>query len=115
MRAHRRGLAVLGSVLLGVLFFSCGGDDDDDSTVRRTVFSGAGDITATVNEFRAALGQPDNGGSPGEQPAGRRELDWDTVPDEQASPNFLPSNFFNARSRRERAAPCSPLPVLASR
>ncbi len=22
-------------------------------------------------------------------------LDWDTVPDEQASPNFLPSNFFN--------------------
>jgi hypothetical protein len=52
-------------------------------------------IRPTVNAFRNAVG-PDNGGEPGGEPAGRRELNWDSVPDELASPHALPSDFFNA-------------------
>lgn len=61
-----------------------------------TVVSGAGDITPLVDQYRALLGEPNNGGQPGTQPAGRREINWDGVPDEFAAPNFLPGDFFNA-------------------
>jgi len=61
-----------------------------------TVVSGAGDITAIVDQYRAVLGEPNNGGKPGSQPTGRREINWDKVPDESAAPNFLPGDFFNA-------------------
>jgi hypothetical protein len=61
-----------------------------------TVISGAGDITAVVDEYRNLLG-PDNGVEPGSKgPSGYREINWDGVPDELAAPNFLPSDFFNA-------------------
>lgn len=66
----------------------------------KVVFKGAGhrakDIELIVNVFRAALGEPDNGGAPGPHSTGRREIDWDGVPDEYAAPNFLPADFFNA-------------------
>ena len=46
-----------------------------------TVFSDSGadvaSITDTVNDFRAALGNPNNGNSPGPLPSGRREINWD--------------------------------------
>lgn len=65
-----------------------------------TVVSGAGAgpdaIQATVDQYRALLGDPNNGGAPGVFPAGRREINWDGVPDEFAAPNFLPTDFFNA-------------------
>jgi hypothetical protein len=64
-----------------------------------TVIKGAARTVAgirpTVNAFRNMFGG-DNGGVPGGDPAGRRELNWDTVPDTFASPNALPSDFFNA-------------------
>ena len=46
------------------------------------VFSVGGDasgasIQATVDSFRAALGDPNNGNTPGPLPAGRREINWD--------------------------------------
>jgi len=59
------------------------------------VVSGAGDITVSVNQYRALLGDPNNVGAPGTQPAGRREINWDGVPDNFAAPNFLPGDFFN--------------------
>ncbi len=59
------------------------------------VVSGAGDITAVVEEYRNLLGQ-NNGGDPGHQTAGRREINWDGVPDEVAAPNNYPPDFFNA-------------------
>jgi hypothetical protein len=34
-------------------------------------------ITDTVNLFRAALGEPNNGNNPGPLPSGRREINWD--------------------------------------
>jgi hypothetical protein len=45
------------------------------------VFQAAGptadSIQGTVDEFRAALGDPNNGNNPGPLASGRREIDWD--------------------------------------
>ena len=60
-----------------------------------TVVRGAGDIGPAVRRYRNLLG-PDNGGAPGGDPAGRREINWDGVPDSLASPRRFPSGFFNA-------------------
>ncbi|HWS28152.1 MAG TPA: hypothetical protein VN259_16445 [Xanthomonadales bacterium] len=56
-------------------------------------------IQATVDLFRADLGGANNGvgGSFG---SGRREINWDGVPDASAAPNFLPADFFNVTSAR---------------
>jgi len=62
---------------------------------RPTVVSGAGDIAPVVERYRTLLG-PDNGGEPGGKPAGRRQINWDGVPDTLAAPGFLPGDFFNA-------------------
>jgi len=60
-----------------------------------TVYAATGDITAKVDEFRSALG-PSNGGTAGEQPSGRREINWDGA---GANPfnnrNDFPADFFN--------------------
>lgn len=40
------------------------------------VFSAGGSITTTVDNFRAALGNPNNGNAPG-QAGGHREINWD--------------------------------------
>ncbi|MFL5614408.1 MAG: hypothetical protein ACJ796_12180 [Gemmatimonadaceae bacterium] len=61
-----------------------------------TVFTATGNVAAKADEFRAALGDPANGGTAGEQPAGRREITWDGA---GANPfdnrNDFPSTFFN--------------------
>jgi hypothetical protein len=54
-----------------------------------------GKVRQTVDKFRSKLG-PDNGGAPGGKRKGRREINWDAVPDEFAAPNALPADFFNA-------------------
>lgn len=58
------------------------------------VFRGAGDITATVNAFRDALGAL-NANTPGSQPSGRREINWDAVPAQFTNTNTFPADFFN--------------------
>jgi hypothetical protein len=57
------------------------------------------DIQAAVDAFRAQLG-PLNPNVAGSFATGRREINWDGVPDAFASPNALPANFFNANSPR---------------
>ena len=46
-----------------------------------SIFSDSGanvaSITDTVNDFRAALGNPNNGNNPGPLDSGRREINWD--------------------------------------
>jgi len=56
-------------------------------------------IQSTVDAFRSALGtlNPNVAGSFG---SGRREINWDGVPDALAAPNSLPANFFNVNSPR---------------
>ena len=66
------------------------------------VFEAAGgtppDIVGAVDEFRTFLGP--NNGVGGTHPSGRREINWDGVPDAVAAPHNLPANFFNANSPR---------------
>lgn len=72
-------------------------------TVYSAVGATAADIQATVDAFRAALGANNGVGPcagacvPG---VGRREVNWDAVPDAFASggPNLFPGNFFNLAS-----------------
>ena len=74
---------------------------DDDNAVepppppQATVFTASGDITARVEEFRTTLGAA-NGGTAGEQAAGRREVNWDGA---GANPfndrDDFPPAFFN--------------------
>src|SRR6266478_8246632 len=56
-------------------------------------------IQATVDAFRTDLGtlNPNVAGSFG---TGRREINWDGVPDGFSAPNLLPNNFFNVNSPR---------------
>jgi len=55
-------------------------------------------IQATVDQFRADLGA--NNGVGGSFTSGRREINWDGVPDNFSAPNFLPVDFFNVNSPR---------------
>jgi hypothetical protein len=56
------------------------------------------DILAEVNAFRNFLGT--NNGVGGTFGTGRREINWDGVPDVFSAPNLLPANFFNSNSPR---------------
>lgn len=56
-------------------------------------------IQATVDQFRTDLGGANNGVG-GSFTSGRREINWDGVPDNFSAPNFLPVDFFNANSPR---------------
>lgn len=59
-----------------------------------TVITASGNIQAALDEYRALLGT-NNGGVAGSQGSGRREINWDGVPDDLAAPYFLPADFFN--------------------
>lgn len=59
----------------------------------------AAGLTPTVDAFRAMLG-PVNPNVAGSFGSGRREINWDGVPDAFAAPNPLPGNFFNVNSPR---------------
>jgi hypothetical protein len=67
------------------------------------VFKAAGQnaasIQGAVDAFRAVLGNlnPNVAGSLG---SGRREINWDAVPDQFADPNPFPPDFFNVNSPR---------------
>jgi hypothetical protein len=59
----------------------------------------AGAIQTTVDQFRADLGTLNANGA-GSFLTGRREINWDGVPDSLAAPNNLPADFFNVNSPR---------------
>ncbi len=73
------------------------------SSAAPVVFQASGatpaDIQVAVDDFRAFLG-PLNPNVAGSFPSGRREINWDGVPDAFSAPNNLPANFFNANSPR---------------
>lgn len=51
-------------------------------------------IQFAVDQFRADLGA-NNGVGPSGNTTGRREINWDGVPDSASSPNLFPGDFFN--------------------
>lgn len=66
------------------------------------VFSDAGpdaaSIAATVDAFRAQLGEPNNANTPGSQPTGRREINWDGGGDAAPATQFpTPMTTFASR------------------
>src|SRR5215218_177050 len=67
--------------------------------IRKAVGANAAAIQATVDQFRSDLGtlNPNNGQS---FTSGRREVNWDGVPDDFAAPHFMPNDFFNVNSPR---------------
>lgn len=60
-----------------------------------TIISGSGDITAVVEQYRQVFGGQNNGGEPGSVADGYREINWDSLPDEEAAPNPYAPDFFN--------------------
>ncbi|MEP6778314.1 MAG: PEP-CTERM sorting domain-containing protein [Gemmatimonadaceae bacterium] len=90
------------SVLLGATLLSASALS---STVAhaQTVFQASGAnaaaIQGSVDGFRTALGTL-NANVAGSFGTGRREINWDGVPENLASPNNLAPNFFNVNSPR---------------
>jgi hypothetical protein len=94
MLSSRRLLALLPFIVSSGLTAGCG--DGGSGGGPPTVISASGrDVAAAVDEFRDLLGSPNNGGAPGRFDTGRREINWDGVEDDFASPNFLPNDYFN--------------------
>jgi hypothetical protein len=65
------------------------------------IVSATGDISAAVQQYRDLLG----GGAPnpntaGDKKTGRREINWDGVPDTLTNNDRFPGNFFNTKSPR---------------
>src|SRR5438445_9742631 len=87
------GFAVLAVVLISPSLTICG----------PVVFLASGPnpagIQSTVDIFRTTLGTL-NANVPGSFGSGRREINWDGVPDALSAPNNLPANFFNVNSPR---------------
>ena len=67
--------------------------------VRQACGANAAGIQATVDQFRTDLGAL-NANVVGSFPSGRREINWDGVPNASAAPNNLPADFFNVNSPR---------------
>jgi hypothetical protein len=70
-----------------------------DGLVRTAAGADAAAILPMVNQFRSDLGNL-NPNVAQLFASGRREINWDGVPDGFSSPNTLPANFFNANSPR---------------
>ncbi len=63
--------------------------------------SGCGaSVPARIAEFRALLGGPVNGATPGQAPSGRREINWDGVPAGVTNNDSFPGGFFSTTSTR---------------
>ncbi|MEP6793383.1 MAG: hypothetical protein ABJB16_03590 [Saprospiraceae bacterium] len=78
-------------VLMSSVFMisSCNKDEN-----KPTVLKASGNIQSTMDEFRNMLGN-NNGNVSGSQSTGRREINWDALPDSISAPNFYISDFFN--------------------
>lgn len=67
--------------------------------VRQGSGANAAALQAIVDQFRGDLGGSNNGVG-GSFTTGRREINWDGVPDGFSEPNNLPLDFFNLNSPR---------------
>jgi hypothetical protein len=63
--------------------------------VTQATGANAAAIQGAVDAYRNSLGA-NNGGNPA-APSGRREINWDGVPDDRSGPSFMPEGQFRAR------------------
>ncbi len=83
-------LPVLLSIL--IVFSSCNKNSDTEEEKSITVITATGDITTEMNRFRTVAGEQLNT-TPGHS-SGRREINWDAVPDNLLDQPLAP-DFFN--------------------
>ncbi|MEO6726663.1 MAG: hypothetical protein ABIU20_07120 [Blastocatellia bacterium] len=95
MLAVMTSLSSLSSLMLALALTPSG----YAQTVRQAAGSTPADIQSAVDEFRTDLGGANNGIG-GTFTTGRREINWDGVPDAASAPNNLQANFFNVNSQR---------------
>src|SRR6185369_4373360 len=67
--------------------------------VRQGSGANAAALQAIVDQFRTDLGGVNNGVG-GSFTSGRREINWDGVPNASSEPNNFPVDFFNVNSPR---------------
>jgi hypothetical protein len=67
--------------------------------VQQAAGTSAAAIQSAVDAYRADLGTL-NPNVPGSFGSGRREINWDGVPDAFSAPNLMPADFFNVNSPR---------------
>jgi hypothetical protein len=68
---------------------------DAATTVRLASGATPAAIQSAVTQFRSDLGPDNDADDPAQN--GRREIDWDGVPDSQADPNELPTGSYGGR------------------
>ena len=90
---------MIGAALATALVLAISSRPASAQIVTQAAGPNAAAIQPTVDAFRASLGvlNPNVAGSFG---SGRREINWDGVPDGFSAPNALPANFFNVNSPR---------------
>ncbi len=86
------GLALI--LTLGIVSCSKNYDAPAVPTVKSTIVTGTGDITASLTQFRSILGDQLN--TTPNQTTGRREINWDAVPTASTNVNGFPLDFFNS-------------------
>ena len=90
----RRRFALLVAILVAIPSVAI---DEIRAQSAPTVIAGSGDVTPIIDLYRKLLGEPNNSNANGTQSGGRREINWDGVPDERAAPNMLPGDIFRNR------------------
>jgi hypothetical protein len=79
----------------GTLCLSISSCSDEDEGKKPTIISSDTNVQGAIDEFRGLLGT-NNGNANGSQATGRREINWDGVPDSLSAPNNYPGDFFNS-------------------
>jgi len=92
---HKTLFSIAIGTAIGILAATAGAA----SVITSASGSNAAGIQASVDAFRSSLGTL-NANAPGSFADGRREINWDGVPDAQSSPNNFAANFFNVNSPR---------------
>ncbi len=90
---HSKSLAIL--LLTFVIVIAC--SRQEVNHVKPEMYAYFGDIKSDVDAFRDLLGA-NNINYLGSKPSGRREINWDVIPDSLALPNSCPGTYFNDRA-----------------
>jgi hypothetical protein len=95
----RRMAGTAAALALAGLAAGCGYSNGGYGTgpgnqVNAQVVTGSGDLTASLTQFRGLLGDSANK-TAGEQPGGRREINWDGVSGALLNVNTFPGDQFN--------------------